>query len=410
MSRATPGSLDRDPTGTVTAGADAVAIRHSRRSRWPGRRGLVHNRVFGLIFPVKSMGVNNETGKPSRSRRRAPGTDTVSTLADVARLAGVSTASVSRVLNKRESVGADVRVRVEAAIRSLRFVPNAAARALRSTKTRLVGAIIPTLNYAIYARMVESLQERLTSSSVSLIIKTSGYDLQKEREQVSLLIEHGVDCVVVVGDAQREQTLQLLAEHGVPVVLTYANAADSDLPSVGFVNLDAAAAVAEHLHELGHRRYAMISGVSRHNDRVRDRITGFVSGLGRLGVPSRDIRIIEVEYRMAAGYAAMSELLQDRDSFTAVFCGSDVLAVGALKACADAGVDCPREVSIVGFDNLEIGEYSEPALTTVEVSGSKMGTQAAEIVISVLSGRVPSEHVCLEAPLIVRRSTARARN
>ena len=355
---------------------------------------------------MKSTSVKDGTGKPVRRRRSPLSSDAVATLADVATLAGVSTASVSRVLNKRDSVGPEVRARVDSAIRSLRFVPNAAARALRSTKTRLVGAIIPTLNYAIYARMVEALQEGLTSASISLIIKTSGYDLQKEYDQVRLLVEHGVDCVVVVGEAQRASTLQLLEQHGVPVVLTYASSPGAVFPSVGFVNLDAAAAVARHLHDLGHRRYAMISGKSLHNDRVRDRITGFVTGLGALGVPSRDIRITEVDYQMAAGHAAMRELLARDGTVTAVFCGSDVLAVGALKACKDAGVRCPQDVSIVGFDNLEIGEYVEPALTTVEVSGAEMGAKAAEMVISILGGISPAKSVCLDAPLIVRQSTA----
>ena len=354
------------------------------------------------------MNDSNGVSKQVLRRRRAPPSETTATLADVARLAGVSTASVSRVLNKRETVGEELRICVEAAIRNLRFVPNAAARALRSTKTRIVGAIIPTLNYAIYARMVESLQEQLTASSISLIIKTSGYDLQKEYDQVSLLIEHGVDCVIVVGEAQRTSTLQLLAEHGVPVVLTYASSPDSAVPSVGFVNSDAAASVAQHLYSLGHRRYAMISGVSRHNDRVRDRITGFVSGLGALGVPLRDIQVVEVEYLIAAGYDAMRDLLRNGRTFTAVFCGSDVLAVGALKACIDAGLQCPRDITIVGFDNLEIGEYVEPALTTVEVSGAEMGVKAAEIIVSILGKSERPQNVRLDAPLIVRRSTSKA--
>ncbi|NDE72989.1 MAG: GntR family transcriptional regulator [Betaproteobacteria bacterium] len=260
----------------------------------------------------------------------------------------------------------------------------------------------------MYARMVESLQEQLTASSISLIIKTSGYDLQKEYDQVTLLIEHGVDCVIVVGEAQRTSTLQLLAEHGVPIVLTYASSPDSAVPSVGFVNSDAAASVAQHLYALGHRRHAMISGVSRHNDRVRDRITGFVSGLGALGVPLRDIQVVEVEYLIAAGYDAMRDLLRNGRTFTAVFCGSDVLAVGALKACIDAGLQCPRDISIVGFDNLEIGEYVEPALTTVEVSGSEMGVKAAEIIVSILGKSERPQNVRLDAPLIVRRSTGKA--
>jgi LacI family transcriptional regulator len=102
----------------------------------------------------------------------------------------------------------------------------------------------------------------------------------------------------------------------------------------------------------------------------------------------------------------MRELLNNDGTVTAVFCGSDVLAVGALKACKDAGVRCPQDVSIVGFDNLEIGEYVEPALTTVEISGAEMGAKAAEMVISILGGMSPAKSVCLDAPLIVRQSTA----
>jgi LacI family transcriptional regulator len=300
--------------------------------------------------------VTAEGSKQDRRRSRGPKPDGNVTLFDVARLAEVSIASVSRVMNDPDKVGAEVRARVESAIRRLSFVPNGAARALRSSKARLVGAIIPTLNYAIYARMVESLQQHLSSQGSSLILNSSGYSIETEYREARLLIERGVECIVLVGDVQRHDTIKLLKEQNVDYILTYSNSDDPAVSSVGFGNSEAACAVARHLHGLGHRRFLMISGVSRHNDRVRDRKLGFLTELGALGVPSSDVIVVEEEYSMAAGYAAMQTQLRAGSNFTAVFCGTDVFAAGALKACDEAGVRCPEDMSLVGFDNLEFGE------------------------------------------------------
>jgi LacI family transcriptional regulator len=341
--------------------------------------------------------------KPARARAARP--DANVTLVDVARLAEVSIASVSRVLNKPDKVTPDIRVRVEAAIRRLGFVPNGAARALRSTKAKLVGAIIPTLNYAIYARMVESLQQQLSEQGISLILNSSGYSLDTEYREARLLAERGVEAVVLVGDVQRHDTMTLLREQGIGCVLTYSNSEDESLSSIGFSNAEAAGEVGRYLHSLGHRKFLMISGMSRHNDRVRDRKLGFTTQLGALGVPSSDIVVVEEEYSMAAGYSAMQKQLASGAEFTAVFCGTDVLAAGALKACDDAGIDCPRDISLVGFDNLEFGEYLKPSLTTVDVSGTEMGRLTAVAVSRLLSGDSERVHVKLETPLIVRQST-----
>src|SRR5262245_32652413 len=156
--------------------------------------------------------VTAEGSEQDRRKSRSAKPEGNVTLVDVARLAEVSIASVSRVLNSPDKVGAEVRARVESAIRRLSFVPNGAARALRSSKAPLVGAIIPTLNYAIYARMVESLQKELSAQGSSLILKSSGYSLETEYREARLLIERGVECIVLVGDVQRHDTLSLLRE------------------------------------------------------------------------------------------------------------------------------------------------------------------------------------------------------
>jgi LacI family transcriptional regulator len=349
-----------------------------------------------------------EVQKQVQRKPRAPKPEGNVTLVDVARLAEVSIASVSRVLNYPDKVGSEVRARVEAAIRRLSFVPNGAARALRSSKARLVGAIIPTLNYAIYARMVESLQQQLSAQGSSLILNSSAYSLETEYREARLLIERGVECIVLVGDVQRHDTLALLKEQGVDYILTYSNSDDPAVSSIGFGNLEAAGAVARHLHGLGHRKFFMLSGESKHNDRVRDRKLGFLTELGALGVPSSDVIVVEEKYSMAAGYGAMREQLQSSNEFTAVFCGTDVFAAGALKACDEAGVRCPEDMSLVGFDNLEFGEYLKPTLTTVDVPGTQMGTLTAEAVARLLTGNKEPTHIRLEAPLVIRGSTAAA--
>ncbi|MGH7117807.1 MAG: LacI family DNA-binding transcriptional regulator [Acetobacteraceae bacterium] len=324
----------------------------------------------------------------------------------MANTAGCSIATVSRALTQPDLVSNGVRQRITDAVRTLGYVPNSSARALRSLRTKVVGAIIPTLDHAIYARLVDSLQRRLAVAGVSLIHNTNDYNLDFEIDRVRLLLEHGVEGVLLVGATHRTVTLDLLAEREVPFTVTYALPKDERLPCVGFDNAKAGTLAARHLLGLGHRRLAMIAGITADNDRAADRVVGFLQGLAAQGISNEQVAVVEAPYRMDSGEAAMAHLLRTRPGFTAIFCGSDILATGAIKACGDAGLHVPGQMSVLGFDNLEITRFLTPPLTTIEVPARAMGEQAAEYLLASATKRQFLRRIELETRLVLRETTA----
>jgi LacI family transcriptional regulator len=291
------------------------------------------------------------------------------------------------------------------AIARLGYVPNGSARALRSAKSRLMGAVVPTLSHAIYARLIENLQTRLSDAGVSLLHVAVGYDLKLEAHQIRILLEQGVEGIVLVGAHHRPESFRLLRGRVVPFVVTYA-VGGPNVPFVGFDNYKAGFMAGRYLADLGHRKMAMLAGITKNNDRAADRVRGFQDYAKQFGIEPNDLDVIEAPYRMDSGEAALSVVLDRKPDITAVFCGSDVLAVGAMKACRERGIRIPDQLSIVGFDNLEVAEYLSPALTTIAIPAETMGKRAADFLLAGESERQLHARVELETQLIVRGTTA----
>ena len=327
-------------------------------------------------------------------------------LKDVAALVGCSLATVSRVLNDAPYVDVELKDRVLRAVKKLHYVPNGPARALRSTTTRLVGAVIPTLSHAIYANMIEGLQSRLAENKVSLIISTSFYDLDVEFEQVRMLVERGVESIVLVGSSHRLETLSLLDRYNVGYIFTYTTELAGKSAAVGFDNVSAGQTAARYLFDLGHRSFGMIAGITQDNDRAANRLAGFRSGLSEFGITESAIAVREAPYKVESGAAAMAELMSMPNPPTAVFCGSDILAAGALKYCAAQSIPVPDAVSVLGFDNLEVAQMTSPELSTLEVPAEEMGRRAAEYILLSPAQRNHSRQTELAIRLVMRRSTA----
>jgi LacI family transcriptional regulator len=331
-------------------------------------------------------------------------------LTDVARLAGCAPVTVSRFFNDPGRVSDDVKRAIEGAIGELGYYRNESARVLRSKRSKLVGVVIPTLRHSIYADMVEGLQRRLAAHGFSLIHNVSDYDLDEEHAQARNLIERGVEAIVLVGTRHRRKTLELLAASAVTGVVTYALRDDFEVASVGFDNHRAAALAAAKLLELGHRRFAMIAGITHDNDRAQSRVEGFAAALAEAGIPAADLCVREARYDIREGQAAMAELLDRAPATTAVFCGSDVLAVGALRECRNRGLAVPADISIIGFDNLEISEYTDPPLSTLNVPAVEMGEEAANFIVQAKPGAAAAKKVELQVGYVPRGTTARPRS
>ena len=339
-------------------------------------------------------------------RAKAPETPSRASAKDVARLAGVSTATVSRALNLPDQLDPHTLVRVRAAIDKLRYVPHGAARALRSQRTQMVGAVVPSFDYALYARTTSALQRALDERGYSLVLAAHHYDLATEVRVTEQLVRHGVDAFAFVGIDHDPALFRLLDDYGRPYVLTWGVDPSGRHPAVGFDNRAAAHTVTRHLRALGHRRVGLLSGPLPGNDRARERGAGVRAALAAQGLALDEGCVRYASIGLADATRAMHEILASRDPPTAVIATNDVLAVGAMLACRQAGARIPDDVSITGIDNTDLGATQTPPLTSVRTPIVEVGTAAAVQLVARLEGEPAELQQVLEVELVVRGSTA----
>ena len=327
--------------------------------------------------------------------------------ADIAKAAGVSTATVSRALNGTGIVTPEARQRIDAAIAELGYMPHGAARALASRRSHTVGAVIPTLASAIFAAGIDAFERHLNEAGLTLLLAVSNYDLETEALKVRRLLERGVDAIALVGDSHSPEVHEMIARAGVPYVHTWAWTPEATHPHVGFSNFEAARGVAHHLADLGHRRVAMIAGIAKDNDRASQRIAGTKQGLLERGLVLKSDQTIEAAYTHAAAREALRTLINvDHDRPTAIVCGNDVLATGALIEAQAHGISVPDQLSITGFDDLPLAAHLNPPLTTIVVPAEEMGKGAAHALIEALQQGQAVGGQKLEAQLVIRQTTA----
>jgi len=325
------------------------------------------------------------------------------TIEEVARLAGFSTATVSRVLSRPDLVRNQTREQVMAAVTQLDYQPDAAARALASGRTHTVGCVIPTLDHAIFARSTQAMQTTLAQAGYQLLVASHEYDPVTEFELVRALQQRGVDALVLVGTDHAPRLWKALSAWRKPTLLTWS--CDPRLPSLGFDNEGAAQMAASHLLELGHRYIGVISGLTAHNDRARSRIDGVRKSLTQAGLSLPANFITEQPFSLEGGRLGLRQLMRLRHKPTAIFCGNDLLAVGAMLEAERMGLDVPSDLSICGIDNLEISEAINPGLTTVSLPTQDLGRIAAQYMLSAISGEIIAAKSLLPFELVVRGST-----
>ena len=347
-----------------------------------------------------------------------PGSRPAARLSDVARAAGVSLSTASRALASPALVQAKTRGRIVAAATRLGYVPHGAARALASKRSRTIGAVVPTLDNPIFASSTQALQQRIAREGYTLILGSHEYDLEAEVKVVSALVERGVDGLVLVGLDHSPELYRLVAKAGIPCELTWAIDPAELHHSLGFSNRRAAARVAQHLLSLGHREFAMISGQTTGNDRARERVAGVREALAAHGLALPASRVREVPFGIPQARRALGELLgeaarvrdgRDGRRFTALICGNDLLALGAVLEAQARGIAVPGQLSVTGFDDIDLAAEFRPALTTVRIPVADIGRLAAERMLARLQGRGVPKSQEIPVELVVRESTGPSR-
>ncbi len=329
------------------------------------------------------------------------------TLSDVAKHARVSTATVSRCLNMPDQVREETRARVEAAVAELGYTPHFGGRALASNRTNTIGAVIPTMDNAIFARGVQVLEEELSVRDITLLIATSDYDVDREKSKIRALLGRGVDGLILVGESRPPEVYDLLNANGVPFVLVWTYSGRCPYPCVGFDNRRAAYAMARHVLSLEHREVAMISGLTVWNDRASQRVQGVRKALEEHGLALPPERLVQAGYTLESAAEAAEDLVDLPTRPTAIICGNDVQAAGALKGLRRSGLRVPEDVSVTGFDDIELAHAVTPALTTVHVPHRRMGVAAADLLHRMIGGALPGEGIVFETKIVERESLAR---
>ncbi len=322
------------------------------------------------------------------------------TIKEVARAAGVSIATVSRVLNRKGQVAEATRIRVESAVRRLRYSPDNAAKSLITRRTMTLGVLVPELYGDFFSEFIHGLDLSARARGYHLLVSSSHSD-RAEIEAMLRAMRGRVDGLVVMSPDADAGTLDRAMPDTVAVVLVNPRQDDAKFDVLTIDNYGGAFAMTRHLIGLGHRRLAFISG-PRGNVDARERLRGFRAAVEELAAGEAYLDELEGNFREESGYRAGRLLLSRRPRPTAVFAANDAMAIGALSAFHEAAVRVPEDIALVGFDDIPIARFVSPPLTTVRVAIRELGERAVErLCVAIAAGgehersreRVPTEPV-----------------
>ena len=325
------------------------------------------------------------------------------TVRAIAKAAGVSHTTVSRVLNRSSKVRESTRERILAEAARLNYTPHHAARALATRRTRTIGAVLPTIESSILARVIGGLESTVMRHGYALVTASTGFDQAVEARHGQDLIGLGAEALVVWGLEHDEALLRAAQSRGVPIVCTSVFDPDFPLPTIGYDNRSLGATAMRFLLDRGHEHIAVVSGPLRKSDRRRMRLAGM-----RDAYPDHSkLSLMETGVSVEGGVHAARELATMKPRPTALLCLSDVLAMGALFEAPRQGLSVPDDLSVMGFDDLDWTPHIEPALSVVHLPTREMGQATGEALVQYLDEGKPIDPIELKGHLLERRSTAR---
>jgi DNA-binding LacI/PurR family transcriptional regulator len=313
------------------------------------------------------------------------------TIRDVARLAGVSTATVSRILSGVGEARPDTRARVQAAVEALDYRPSGIARSLKLGSTGTIGLIVTDILNPFFPELVRAIEDAARARDLAVMLCNGQEDADREASYLDLLSERRVDGIVIASGSLSERHGQWLRSAPVPVVLVNCRLADGAQPATLTDNRAATRLATEHLLDLGHRRLGHITG--RPTDAAtEDRLAGVRAAIAGAGLPDNALAVVVGDGHATGGERAMRELLET-SSVTGVICYNDLTAVGALRAIRDRGLGVPGDMSVVGFDDIDLAKLVDPPLTTVAQDTEAMGRWAVEHLARIIGrSQVPSSN------------------
>lgn len=330
----------------------------------------------------------------------------MSTMKKVAERAGVSTSTVSHVLNNTRVVSADARARVLAVIDEMRYIPSAVARSLKNDKTHTIGMMIPNNSNPYFAELIQGIEDAAFKVGYNVILCNSYDDPRKQAVYLRVLMEKRIDGLILVASGADDALAQLLAAQAVPMVLV-----DREVAGVAadFIEADHETGgylATRYLIELGHREIACVSG-PMDLPPSRDRVVGYLRALKEAGLKFRLDLLVRSDFTSEGGFAAFQQLLALKRRPSAIFASNDLMAIGGICAASEARVRIPEELSVIGYDDIALASYSTPRLTTIAQPKYAMGQLITQVLLErIMGGHLPLRRELLQTRLIERQSTA----
>ena len=325
---------------------------------------------------------------------------------DVAKAARVSTMTVSRALTEPAKVSAEMRARVAEAIRAVGYVPNKLAGSLSSSRTQVIGLVVPSIENSLFAATIQGISDVLRGHDHQLMIADSGYSLEAEEAAIRAFLEQRVAGLILHDTTHTPTAVRMIRASGVPVVENGTLTPEPLDMVVSYSNADAAQAMTLHLARLGYRRIGFVSLHAAANARSRDRRRGYGAALEQAGLAFDPALVLEMPPGLASGAEALVRLVEREAPADAIFFAGDVLAMGASLECARRGWPVPGKVALAAFDNFDLLGHLVPPVTTLRLPRQEIGRRSAQVLLDRIQGRATGPvSVDLRFEIIHRAST-----
>ena len=329
----------------------------------------------------------------------------MATIREVAESARVSYATVSHVINNTRLVSQETRERVLEAMAALNYRPNALARSLRQGKSNTIGLVLPDSANPFFAEISRSIEDEAFKKGYSVFLCNTELDTQRELLYVDVLSKNQVDGIIFVATGDQADSLDFLLRQNMPVVMIDRDVPNVEADAVLTDNQLGGFLATRHLVELGHKHIACIAGPSTITPSA-ERIIGYRKALEQAGLSYDDKLVLRGDYHAQSGMEITYSILKMNPRPTAIFAMNDLMALGALRAAAEAGYSVPRDLAVVGYDNLELARFTNPPLTTISQPKKEIGAQAVNLLVDRISQKSrPPRRLVLAPELIIRRST-----
>jgi len=329
------------------------------------------------------------------------------TIKDIAEKAGVSVATVSRALNGKPDISPETKKRILTIVKELNYTLNNIARAFVTKETKCIGVIVADNSNPFYAEIIRGIEETTMKQGYSIILCNTNEDIKREIKAVQILKEKRVDGMIINPTQKKIEHLKVLKKEGIPFVLLNRNIEELEVDCVKNDNIYGAYQATEHLIKLGHRRIAHITG-PLYTSSVRERIEGYKKALDTYNIPIKDELILNTSLTLSGGYEASLKLLKLPNPPTAIFAYSDIMAIGVIRACKELKIKIPEDLSLVGYDDIEVASFIEVPLTTMHQARYDIGVIITNLLIKRIkrpNSKKPPQCIVLKPELIVRNST-----